>query len=85
MYAILGLLLLLRRKYLADNFIVHMLSLIGASLREPHSNVESGVVVHAQRIVMKNGIAIHYCSFGTVVHVQTNTINSIAKIIGIVY
>jgi len=48
---------------------------IGASLSEPHSYVESGAVVHTRRIAAKNGIATHYCSFGTVVHVQTNTIN----------
>ena len=35
--------------------------------------MESGVVV--RRIAMKNGIATHYCSLGTVARVQTNTIN----------
>ena len=48
---------------------------VGASLNEPHSNVESGAVVHAQRTTTKNGIATHYCSLGMVVHVQMNTIN----------
>ena len=43
----------------------------GASLSEPHSYVESGAVVHAQRTAMKNGIATHYCSLGAMVHVQT--------------
>ena len=36
--------------------------LIGASLSEPHSNVENGTVVHARRTAAKNGIATHYCS-----------------------
>ena len=49
--------------------------LIGVSLSEPHSYVESGAVVHARRTVTKNGIATHYCSLDTVVHVQTNMIN----------
>ena len=31
-------------------------SLIGASLSEPHSNMESGVVVHARRAVAKTGL-----------------------------
>ena len=49
--------------------------IIGASLSEPHSYVESSAVVHARRTATKNGIATHYCSLGTVVHVRTNTIN----------
>lgn len=27
---------------------------------EPHSNIENGMVVHARRTVMKNGITTHY-------------------------
>ena len=49
--------------------------IIRASLSEPHSYMESGAVVHAQRTAMKNGIATLYCSLGMVVHVQTNMIN----------
>ena len=48
---------------------------VRTSLSEPHSNVESGAVVHARRTAAKNGIATHYCSLGMVVHVQANTIN----------
>ena len=33
------------------------------------------MVVHVQRTVTKDGIAMHYCSLGMVVHVQTDTIN----------
>ena len=36
--------------------------LIGASLSEPHSNVENGTVVHVRRTAAKNGNATHYCS-----------------------
>ena len=56
----------------SNNLIRHV---VGASLSEPHSYVENGAVVHARRTAMKNGIATHYCSLGTVVHEQTNTIN----------
>ena len=49
--------------------------LIGASLSEPHTYVENGAVVNAQTITVKNGIATNYCSFGRVVHLQTDTIN----------
>ena len=34
-----------------------------------------GAVVSVQTIAVKNRIAIHYCSFDRVVHLQTNTIN----------
>ena len=32
-------------------------------------------MVSARMIVVKNGIATHYCRFGRVVHLQTNSIN----------
>ena len=38
-----------------------------------HSNLENGTVVHVRRTIVKNGIATHQCSFGTVIHVLTNT------------
>ena len=50
-------------------------SFVGVSLSEPHFNMKSSTMVHAQRTTVKNGIATHYCSLGTVVHVQANTIN----------
>ena len=50
--------------------------LVGASLNEPHSNVENGMVVHARRTAAKNGIATHYCSLVQwFMYKQTNTIN----------
>ena len=38
--------------------------IVGMSLSEPHSNIENGTVVNAQRTVVKNGIATYsrtYC------------------------
>ena len=40
--------------------IISSLGLIGANLREPHSNVENGTVVHVQKTVTKSRIATHH-------------------------
>ena len=47
---------------------------IGVSLSEPHSNVENGMVVCAKNHGEKQNCNT-LLQFGTVVHVQTNTIN----------
>ena len=44
------------------------LVIVGASLSEPHSYMESSAVLHALRTVMKNEIATHCCSFGTCIN-----------------
>ena len=41
---------------------VYLLYVIGASVRESHSNMENGMMIHAQKIVAKNGSATQYCS-----------------------
>ena len=52
-----------------------VLNLVGASLSEPQPYEENSAVVSARTIAANNGIATHYCSFGRVVHILTNTIN----------
>ena len=49
--------------------------LIGVSLSEPHSNMENGMVVHAQRTAAKTEIAIHYYSLVQWFIYETNMIN----------
>ena len=54
------------------------INIIGASLTDPHSDVENGTVIHEQRTAAKNGIATHYyMHFGTVVHIRTNKHNKL--------